>query len=654
MGSDAVGAMRSSRREGRAINALLGSAAIVAAVCGILSTISLIGARAISDAIGRKFLWAPLGWGGWKLLVQTVGMFPMGLAFTMSFLTSVVMRAGSGRDMYAKVVRDWIWGIGAGLLLLSVALFLRINLLSVLLIGPVVLGMVGMVLLTRQRVTLRPRRAIPPVEVSQRKGREFYLTVTGVVLTISLLLQLRVLVDFWGLHLAARVGWVAFSLALLGWFLRRVDRRSRPPGYRQQIGAVIGVITGLMIQSGLAGLAGFSRQGDYGVLSVCCAMFFVGVQVPVVRLGALVLSRRRKLFATSGARARSYAGNTLMGCALGFLVYLVVNFFPMGHVVLLGGGLGVLSIAVILGIGSDYRPRRQLQWCGWGAVLMCVLSAGVLLGVRKGLPAGGTVTTGTWLTSVGYRADRKGPPVRAGILPNADRWRGGAVTRTLARIMNAHPRRWWVVSTSDFDLPGGLPRGVSICGSVPDPGAVVPGAWGKLLAPGADAGFLQASQTSNERFDAVLLAPLSVDHPHAWRCYNTDALVRCVWRVHRDGPVLVRTQTTRGNFAGMLSVAKTFHSVVGSGWAVVEISGERMDMLLIGPTRAVESVPVEQTMGVFIVSTDRIWESWEKISPIQLTCPGALGGSGKPGSLRVRYWLAQAQKTTPFRGRERR
>jgi len=303
-----------------------------------------------------------------------------------------------------------------------------------------------------------------------------------------------------------------------------------------------------------------------------------------------------------------------------------------------------------VGIGVVARPRRQLRWAGWGTTLMCVVAGSMLAAMRQARPSGSTVTAGTWLTSVVARQGGARTLRRAGCLPILHEWRSDALTYAMAQIMIAQERRgtgqnlrWWVVSTSDLDLPGAVFGEVFTSSSFPDPAAVPPGPWRHLLVPGADAGYLQAAQTSNERFDGIVLAPLPADHPHAWRCYNSEALRRCRSRTHPNGLLLLRTQAQAGHFAAALSVARTFHSVVGSGWAMAEIRGGRLDLLLVGPAGAAAR-PDPGHEGVFVVATERIWKDWNEIAPIGLASPAALRYSRWPSAIRLQYWLEGAQE----------
>lgn len=649
-----AGTGRIGPRQARALTRMLAVATIFAVACGFCSMLAIYVGRSFADAVGRRFLWMPLAWGALKLLVQFVGMFPIAMGLTATFLSTSLLRSGSGRDVYASLCGDWLRAIAAGLLIFSIVWLGGVNLVGAACVAGLLLLACAVGLFSRQRVTVRPVRRVGAAQPAPARRSELKVLAGFAALALSLLVQLRLLADVGGLGLPVRVGWLALSLGALGTFVRRADRRSRPPGRRQDAGAVIGIMAGLMIQSALAGTCVSAQSQGNGLLTALCTCFAVGLQIPIAALAGIVFSRQRRLFAIGGGGAPAYAGAATMGCGLGVLAYLAALSLPAGATMLLAGGLAVLAGGVIAGIGGAVRPDRQLRWGGWGAALICAVAASMLVARRQAGPAGSTVTAGTWLTSVVVPQEGSRVPRRAGCLPILHRWRSDALSYAMAQIMIAQERRasgqnlrWWVVSSSDLDLPGAALAEVFMSSSFPDPAAVPPGRWRDLLVPGADAGFLQAAQTSNQRFDGIMLAPLPADHPHAWRCYNTQALRRCWSRTHPNGLFLLRTQARPGYFAAALSVARTFHSVVGPGWAVAEIRGGRLDLLLVGPAGAAAARPSTSPEGVFVVSTERIWEDWSQIALISLASPTALRYSRRPSAISLQYWLDSVQEPRP-------
>ncbi|MCK4602256.1 MAG: hypothetical protein KAU28_07305, partial [Phycisphaerae bacterium] len=94
----AAGAARGGKREVRAMVHLLGASTIFAAGCALVSTVAVSGGWFLAEYLAERGLWTLWDWPITKFLVQFVGMIPMGLGISVTFLAAAVLRSGSARD----------------------------------------------------------------------------------------------------------------------------------------------------------------------------------------------------------------------------------------------------------------------------------------------------------------------------------------------------------------------------------------------------------------------------------------------------------------------------------------------------------------------------------------------------------------------------
>jgi hypothetical protein len=174
------------------------------------------------------------------------------------------------------------------------------------------------------------------------------------VLVLAMLIQGRLLGDLGGLHLGVQAGWTAISVFILAWFLRRVDRKSHPPGRSQAIGAVVGISAILVIQSALA-----MRYAAGGQVAAVCMTLAGSAQIPLAALAAILLSRQRRLFAAAGGRARNYVASAALGAALAMVCALAAGALPSGRVALLISAMVLCGTAVAAGMGSSTSARAS-------------------------------------------------------------------------------------------------------------------------------------------------------------------------------------------------------------------------------------------------------------------------------------------------------
>lgn len=629
-------------KEAQAMLRLFGLVILLAVAGGAMSTVAIFGARALADRLGRAFLWAPLAWGGLKLLVQWLGLIPLAMGIALVLLTMALLRGGSGRDVFASACREWLTSVAAGLAGFAIAWLAGWNLLVVCLAAAATLVLLAFGLLLRRHGTTRPIRISPPLATLPQRRRELGVIVSFAVLAMTLLYQMRLLSDAEAICMPGRLAAVAGTLALLSGFLGRTDRHSRMPSIPQAAGSLVGVMAGLLLQSALAMAAVAAWPWNQRSVPAVAGVLALAAQGPMAAMAAVVLSRQRRLFAGTGGQTRTYLAAATMGIAFGILLHILLLSLPTGWLWLLIGVMALLAAGAIGGIVSTVQPGGQIRFAIWGVVLLAALSAAIVSGAPKTAAA----RFGVWLTSVSA-AERPAVPRNLGYLPGPAVWRGTALGYTLdeavLRQAKRGARRWWIVSGSDLDLSIKLLLDLPIALSFPDPTCVQSGGPGALV-PGADAGFLQAAQTSRELFDGLVLAPMPVSHGDAWRCYNEQAIQRCRWRVHPSGLLVLRTQGGRGHAAALLAVARTFHEIVGPSWAAAQFDGDQMDLMLIGPASAMDGPPRAVGDLVHVVATERIWKSWSEFETIRLECPGALGYRDRPETAVVQWWFQRWQE----------
>jgi len=588
------------RSQIRAMVRLLGVAAIFAVACGSASTLAIYAAPAVLEALALRFGFEPEFWAALELIVKFLAMLPFALAMSVAFLAGAILRGGSGRDVYASICRDWLWAVSAALAIFSLTWWAGANLLAVMLAAAAALLLGAMVLFSRQRLTIRPRRLIRPVDAAGRRGRRLAIFADFAAVVVVLLVQFHLLGRLGVLSLGGRVLWAALSLGLLVLFLKRADRKTRPPGGAQGAAAVVGVAAGVLMQSGLV-MAGASG----GIAAAACVSMAAGAQVPLAALAAMLLSRHRRLFAIGGGRARAYVASASAGAAAGFLAYLAVALLAahrpaLPAVSVLVAAMAVLAGGCVCGVTRARRTGGQLRWAWWAVVIMSALAAGAIAQVRA-----------------------------SGASPGILRWRSGGVTRAVAEVMSGHPGRWWVVGDSPADLPDPVPAGVR---------TVYPlleffggGSPARTVPPTVWAGC--------ERFDGILLATLPADHPQAWRCYNERAIRRWHAGLHEGGVLALRVQARRGGLAAAIAVAKTFREAIGAGWAVGAMHDGALDLLLVGPADRLDHRPSRRD-GIFVLSCKRLCQVAADVPAILLTRPASRHVAERHlGAGELTYWL---------------
>lgn len=609
-----------------------------AVLCGVVGTIAVYGGARAAYVLGRRMLWTPLGWTAVKLVVQFAGMLPMATGICAVAHGFSAVRRSFGRDPYGPLCRDWLWATAAGTGLFGLLWWWGMHMLGLAAVMATLL-LAAMLALSRRGDTPISRGGLVLRSGRQWRG-QVAISAAFAVLALILLVQGRLLGDVANVSFGVRICCGAASLALLGVFIGRADRKSRPPGQAQELGSAIGVVAVAVMQAALA-IACFGG----GNVAAVCGTLAAACQVPLMAMAAVVLSRRRRLFAAGGGGFTAYASSASAGAGTGVLTYMILCSLPAGYILLLAAAPAVWAGRVIRGVARGQRPANERMWALAGLSLMVAVAGALLISVHDAKLAVGPAMPGFWLSAV-----RRGGDEQAGCLPILRTWRSKRITEAIVKIMadpddptgqRGHRGRWWVVAGGRRDLPKVLDSRVYEVGSVPDPAAVLPGVWRDILVRGSERDFLQAAHTGSELFDAVFLAPLPADHNQAWRCYNYRTLRRCRNRVHRGGVVLLRTQAGGNDLGAALAVARTFHRAVGTSWAVVELHEGTIDLLLVGPAKAVTWRSWRE--GLTVVSTEELSAKWSDIAPIRLVNPSGRRPNRWPSPGRLHYWLRSAK-----------
>jgi len=607
---------RSRPKEARATLRLLAAVAMFSALAAGVSTAAIFIAAPLVDALAAAVLLSRAAWGVCKLSIQLAGMFPLALGVAIAFLASAIVRIGSGRDVYATVFREWLWGASAGLAIFAVCWRLGANLLGI--AATMAVGLLGaaIAILQRRSVTIRPGRAKRPIE---EPGRLRWWTAAGTfgIVAAGLLVQLRLLGDVAGLGAAGKACWLAVSTVLLAGFLRRVDHKSRPPGKRQAIGATTGASTALSMQAALAitALAG-------GAGRAACLLLAAGLQIPIAAMAAVVLSRQRRLFAQMGGRARQYVSAVSAGSGLATLAYLLLLSVPSGPLVLLAVALVACASGALAGVVRAKRAAEQLRWAGAGTMLVVGLAAGILGAIGAAGRTVGPVDAGAWLTAA--RGPFPGVPARSiGVLPGLADHRGSNIDAVLREIVNRTGGRWLAAILPRGDVPPGLGPGVHVTVCWPDR-AARPGCSPRGAADARRGGLFAAGHVLKDRFDGVLLSLVEPGHNQAWRFYNERTmrnLTRCF--PPGGGLAILRMQSDDAGLATALAAAKSFQNVVGQCWLAAEPSGGKVDVLLVGPAGRVARPAA--AAGMLVVPSRQLWYEWPRIRALRLASANRTG-----------------------------
>jgi hypothetical protein len=634
--------MVSRRSDSLAAVRLLGFAAALAAACGSASTLLIFATRPLAAWMGRHLLWTPLAWTILKIAFQMIGMLPVAVGVSVAFEVSAIVRGRSVRDACAAAFRDWMWSLAAGLLIFGIAWLAGANLVGVVIVSAVAQLAAAGWLLTRKARPARSRRRERPIE--NRVGLRLGLSIgfSFAILSLICALQARMLTDVVGLGLGSWACWAALSAGLLAAMMKAADRKPRPPGPPQSAGAVMGAVAAAVLQSAL-GMMCLARAG---ALAAWVALFVLA-QVPLVACATIVLSRQRRIFVASDGRPRAYLSCACAGAACGLLAYLVIGSAGLAATWLLGLATAMLAAAAVAGIATAKDVSGQVGWAVCGVALAGALVVATLVSIERAGEVTGNAAAGAWLTAVGG-ADSPMHP--AGFLPVSRQraCRSAGVTNCAESLFFARRGVWWVVAGSASDLPAEMPGGVVAVASLPDGSIDTPGRAAGLASlagfqrASAEVDFFRSAPLGGKMFDGIYLAPMPADHPQAWRCYNKDAIERCLSHLNpKDGVAAIRTQARAGRLYSALAAVATFHSVVGQSWVVMDLNNNRIDLMIAGPARKIRR-PLPQ-QGVHVLLSDELLKLVGPIGPVCVPSPTRVSGGSVRGIEQLQRRLASGR-----------
>ncbi len=607
-----------SAGESRALARLLGLSAALAALGAGLSILLMPVLSDASEELTRRFLWTESSWTITKGLLQFLGAFPLALGLSVLLLATGLIRHDRGRDGFASALWDWTWGACLASAALALAWRAGANLLIVLSSAAAVLVLAATMLLWRAGPVMHPRRFVAEAEPWGLLARRA-TTIGGFAASaVAMLVQLRSLCDIWSAGLAGQAAWAAMSLAVLTVFMGRYDERSRAASSISAVGGVIGLVCGCVMQSAMAMTCLWAQEGGKSFLALVSAVLAAAAQIPLAAILGIVLSRQRRLFAAAGGTPRIFLADAASGAGVGIVLYilaLAVQAVGWLFPVLI---LGVLAAGVLRGMRLDPSGRAVRAWAAIGAVLCCSMAATLLAPLTQLARRIGAISPAVNLSSV-IRPDADGSGRLDGYLPFHPTWRGGGVSAALEEIAASpqHRGRWWVLSGSDGDIPA-APAGVAMTLSPQR-------RQDRLDSPNPIATAIDLPNPDIQRrnFDVILMCTVPADSPQAWRFYNDRALRKYQRRLRDGGCLMVRFQVSLSHWGKALAVAKTFHEIVGSGWAIVETTADRADWLLVGPESAV--APPSPHEEVSIVALYKLWDKWPWITSIRATNPSNTG-----------------------------
>lgn len=662
--ADAIaGQIGTSREDAEKRMRLLAATTIFAALCLILSTLMIPLAAACGVLLGEMFLFGQWTWRVLELLALLAGAALASAGMMAVLYASAVVRASGGRDTYAAVLRDWLWGAAVGFAGFAVAWWFGANLIFLVFAIAGGMGAVALTAVSRLDLPTHPRKALLPFGRPGRIERLVIAVSWGALLGV-LLVQVRLLGDVFGLSLSRRMIWVFLSLGAMVWFLGRIDRKSYVPGKGQIAGASLGVCAAVLAQ--LAELLLVSHR-PIGAGRTAVAVLAIATQIPLAALAATLLASQRRSFALGGGTAGEYLAAAFAGFFGAGVAWAVVGTVAWGWWVIPAVAAGGIIAGAIYGGLRARGGRLRVQWMAWGAVLAVAFGGGLW---AVAADATKQVQRGIWLTNV-YATSRHGRDVlRLGVLPDRPARRSDIVTRCVSELFSHKPGRWWVVSSSAEDIPSELPPRFYASGASPQPMDLPERARHITppLSPAHPSYFRYARENFVARrgydfFDGILLAPLPADHPQAWRCYNDKLLRRCVAMActgdGRWGSVVLRSQAGPGQVRRLLNVARSFADALLArnartpGWAVVAITPAGVDMLLIGPGEVVGDDLLAamrrlttNSVDTFCVPIDKLWPGWSDLDAVYLFAPPPERLDGVPTIKGFREWLVAAERLT--------
>jgi len=641
----ALGGPRRSRPEdAKAMMRLLASMSIMAFFGGVLTSAAVVAGGIVMDRMAGQFSLSDPGWAVVRLMIKFLGMLPMAMGVVLTFLASAMVRAGSGRDIYASIFRQWLWAMAGGSAVFAACCWAGMNVVALSSVSGLSVLAGAALTFQRQGFTVRPGAARKPVETPGGSKR-LSVAFGYVAISSAGACQVRILTDIAGVGTVGLLLWVSITVALLGWFLRRVDRKSRPPGRGQMIGAVIGTVSGLLLQMSMV-----VCMSGRGVFETVCWALAGMAQVPLAALVAVIVSRQRRLFAYAGGRARGYLAATTGGAAAGIAGVLALAWLSVWTpasagpaVVLVVIALGICAGGIIRGVVRTDQSREQLRWTCTGAVLMLALAAAMLPEMRSHNWGKGVLQLGVWLTRVASVHSHGGGVT---VMPAQPVLTSSEIDQLAVRAMLTRPGKWLAAVVSDDDVPMRLPTNLSLTVLLADFSAAPAGEC-KSGDGARQWQRLQVEQLRLREFDGIYFHSLPSWHVDAWRHYSRKSMMAVLGASKPDAPAMLRLQACDRSMPLALAAVRAFEQIVGPCRVYVKLLPNAADLLAI--TEVPGLPPQVSQSGVSSVQSRRLWYEWPDIKPLELlsmTCRQ----SNRPSIAEFASRLAPPVGSTPVGG----
>ena len=650
-----AGQLGTSKQDAQQRMRLLAAAGVLATACFIFSTLIIIAfAFLITRVLSELLLLSSFEWSCIENISLLIGIFPLGLGFAAIVFASNVVRSGSGRDTYAACYRDWLWGIATGFAAFGIAWWFGANLIFMVFAIAAVIIIVSFTAVSRMELATHPRRRMLPFGAPEKFTR-LKIVITHAAIVLVLILQVRMFGDIFALSMTRRMVWVFLSISMLVYFLGRIDRKSRPPSKTQAAGAVLGIAAAATAQ-GTEFILCLSLESSTWIV----VLLGIATQIPMTALTAMLVSQQRRLFSIPGGTAGRYFTSVSGGIALAVLGYIFFCNLDAGLVIVMWIAAGAIILA---GLTVAKHKKEMFPKLGM-VVCSLLLGAAMVVGAwrtyRGVVHSLGEIQPGVWLSSRVKILTAKRQFDMHGVLPLNMVERSQDITDCLAGIFERRKGRWWIVASDQSDLPNPETSDLTVysrisrIGANPQPPSVPKKykRWPPLSHSYPNSFRSARLDLGHVFYDGVFLAPLPADHPQAWRCYNKITMFHCYRHAKNknadghlaQGIVVLRTQTSENHVRDALGTAKTFYEIIQSGWAIVAIRKNGLDMLLVGPDEAltarqsggtrkdVVAFLRERTRNcdnVFLVPLKELWKAYD-VEEITLRNPPGEMLSGYP------------------------
>lgn len=602
-GATSAGWLTAPRRAGLAGLAVLAG--------GLVTTAALLPASRAADQAAAALLWTEFSWGAFQLICIWAATLPLSVGI------ACLWRATRRLAGEPSALGLGLLGTAAGMAGMGGVVIIGISLPAGALAAAamVLLGAIWALLGADGSVATANAAGVQHSKSPTVASPAWSVLPAGLMAMIILLAQWRLMQDALGVGLPGRLAWTGGTLAVTAVFLLRLGRRraggdgaARAAGVHSPAAAV-GVVAGVLMQVGLLASAHASGKTALAGMTWFPLMLAALCQLPIAALGARLLAAGDKAdSAPAGQGRRDHRGRNFAalatGACLGVLAYILA--IAGGYAWQAAAGLAGAILLAAAGAGLlRAHPGYRGVWA-WSLVFMIGSLAAVGYAshelVRDDLDA---VRPGVWMSI-------RSPGAQGAYLgdcgPGATAWPAamppGQIDAAICEMMAPWPgASAWVLD------PSGRHEGL-----------------GSPVAPCGE--FLGRLHYGRQAFDRILLAGPPVEHESWWRFANNRTLGLLGGRLQPDGVVLLRltadAAATGDSLSRLLAAARTFQAVAGGRWAMVELAGGRVDILLSSgelPPRFLAATRPSGDAAAVVVPIEDLWADWAWLPIIRCTHP---------------------------------